>query len=193
MLRLPLEEHKINLVRSERIIPYPANFLLVAASNPCPCGYYPDRSRCRCNESQILRYQNKLSGPVLDRIDLFVQCDRIDFKTMFYENRAESSQDIRKKVMDAWMIQQDRFRKENYHFNGRMTSEGVKKYCSLDLKDQQLLERAFETFSMTGRSLNRVLKVARTIADLDFSDSIKRHHLEEAIMFRRNSKMEGLI
>ncbi len=193
MLRRPLEDHRIHLVRSERNIPYPADFLLVAASNPCPCGYYPDRSRCRCNEAKILRYQNKLSGPILDRMDLFVQCERIDFKTIYEDKEVESSDQIRKKVMDAWKIQQERYRLDSYHFNGRMTSEGIKKYCALRPEDHQLLEKAFDAFSMTGRSLNRVLKVARTIADLDQSENIKTYHIEEALMYRRNRKVEGYI
>ena len=186
MLRLPLEEHRIYLVRNERTISYPADFLLVAASNPCPCGYYPDRRLCRCTMNQISNYQNKLSGPVLDRMDLFVRCERMDYKTITEGPAQESSAQIRQKVMEAWQRQRERFAGQKEYFNGRMKDSEIEEYCRLSAQDSRILERAFDRYGMSGRSLNRVRKVARTIADLDGSDQIQTEHLEEALMYRRS-------
>ena len=191
LLRLPLEEHKIFLVRNERTISYPADFLLVAASNPCPCGYYPDRRYCRCSEQQVKNYQNKLSGPVLDRIDLFVRCERVDYETITTTSKEESSEEIRKKVMLAWERQRERFSGREAYFNGRMHSDDIERYCKLSSKDDRILARAFEQYHMSGRSLNRLLKVARTIADLDGKEEIQSHHLEEALMYRRSFERQG--
>lgn len=185
MLRIPLEEHKIHLVRNERTLCYPADFLLVAASNPCPCGYYPDQRYCHCSPHQISTYQNRLSGPILDRIDLFVRCDRMDYATITEDRPAESSADLRKKVMAAWEIQRERSSGDKDYFNGRMDVDHIQKYCKLTPQDDRILEKAFDKYHMTGRSLNRVLKVARTIADLDGKDHIETAHLQEALMFRR--------
>ncbi|MBR5047054.1 MAG: YifB family Mg chelatase-like AAA ATPase, partial [Eubacterium sp.] len=134
MLRLPLEEHRIMIVRNERTIVYPADFLLIAASNPCPCGYYPDRSLCRCTPREIRRYQGKLSGPVLDRMDLFVRCDPMDFRTFAGDSEETSSAVIRSRVMEAWERQKQRFPGAGEYFNGRMGSEEIRRFCRLNAK-----------------------------------------------------------
>lgn len=190
MLRLPLEEHQIMLVRNERTISYPADFLLIAASNPCPCGYYPDLSLCHCASHQINQYQNKLSGPILDRMDLFVRCERMDYQAITKEAEEESSSQIREKIMAAWKIQKERFAGKKEYFNGRMSAEDITKYCKLSSSDSRILEKAFNNYSMTGRGLNRLLKVARTIADLDGAEEIASRHLEEALLYRRSSRWE---
>ena len=185
MLRIPLEDHKIMIVRNERTITYPADFLLIAASNPCPCGYYPDPGRCRCTLRQITNHQSRLSGPILDRMDLFVRCEEIDYKTMTTDREESTSDSIRNKVMEAWRRQKQRAEGRTEYFNGRMTGLDIGRYCRLSSKDNKLLEKAYDTYRMSGRSLNRVLKVARTIADLDGSESIRTEHLEEALLYRR--------
>ncbi|MDO4976640.1 MAG: YifB family Mg chelatase-like AAA ATPase [Eubacteriales bacterium] len=190
MLRIPLEEHQILLVRNERTISYPADFLLIAASNPCPCGYYPDLSLCHCGSNQISHYQNKLSGPILDRMDLFVRCERMDYRAITQEKEEETSGQIREKIMLAWELQKERFTGKKEYFNGRMSPQDINKYCKLSSADNRILERAFETYGMTGRGLNRVLKVARTIADLDGKEQIATEHLEEALLYRRSSRWE---
>ncbi len=190
MLRLPLEDHRITIVRSERTITYPADFLLIAASNPCPCGYYPDRERCRCSRSQILSFQSRLSGPILDRMDLFVRCDPMDYKTFTGEGDSVPSSRIRERVMEAWERQKSRFDGRRAYFNGRMDSQDIGQYCRLNGEAERVLERAFDRYRLTGRSCSRILKVARTIADLEGSDSITPDHLTEAILFR-HSAAEG--
>ncbi|MBR5047613.1 MAG: YifB family Mg chelatase-like AAA ATPase [Eubacterium sp.] len=185
MLRIPLEDHKVMIVRNERTVSYPADFLLIAASNPCPCGYYPDRKRCRCTIRQITNYQSRLSGPVLDRMDLFVRCEKVDYKTMTKYRTEPDSLVIREKVMEAWERQKHRAKGRKEYFNGRMSPSDMDRFCKLSGDDDKLLEKAYETYHMSGRSLNRILKVARTIADLDGSEEIRTRHLEEALLYRR--------
>ena len=191
MLRIPLEDHKIMIVRNERTISYPADFLLIAASNPCPCGYYPDRRRCRCTMHQIANYQSRLSGPVLDRMDLFVRCEEVDYKTMTGDSPECNSASLREKVMEAWERQKFRSAGQKEYFNGRMTHSDIARFCKLSNADNKLLEEAYNTYRLSGRSLNRILKVARTIADLDGSEDIRTEHLEEAILYRRSGFHTG--
>ena len=185
MLRIPLEDHKVMIVRNERTITYPADFLLIAASNPCPCGYYPDPGRCRCTLRQITNHQSRLSGPILDRIDLFVRCEEIDYKTMTTDREEADSGYIRSKIMEAWRRQKERAEGRTEYFNGRMSGLDIRRFCRLSPKDNKLLEKAYDSYRMSGRSLNRILKVARTIADLDGSEDIRTEHLEEALLYRR--------
>ena len=185
MMRLPLEEHRIMLVRNERTIVYPADFLLIAASNPCPCGYYPDRRLCRCTPQQVQRYQSKLSGPVLDRMDLFVRCDPMDYRTFAGTDEETPSAVIRSRVMEARERQKHRFDGEKGYFNGRMGNSDIRRLCRLTERGNRLLERAFDVYHLSGRSVNRILKVARTIADLEGKADISEDHLTEAILFRR--------
>ena len=182
--RIPLETNEIQLTRFERTLTFPADFLLIAAANPCPCGYYPDLTRCRCFPNEIIRYRNKLSGPVLDRIDLFVRCDEVSYEDLSSKDLGESSASVQKRVMQAWERQQERFAGAPIHFNGRMTQEMIERYCRLEPEGSRLMGQAFQVFSLSGRSYFRILRIARTIADLDGSDSIKLCHLEEALHFR---------
>ena len=185
--RLPLESHYIDIVRKERTLYFPADFLLVAAANPCPCGYYPDRSRCNCTNRQILRYHNRLSGPILDRIDLFVRCEEVPFQVLSGDRKEESSREIRKRVLRAWNCQKVRFGEGNTVFNGRMTRQQIQEFCAIDSTSRHFLERVFDRFHLSGRSYYRLLKVARTIADLEDSGDILLEHLEEAVHFREVS------
>lgn len=185
MFRVILEEHQMIQIRNGKNICFPADFILIAAANPCPCGYYPDRRYCQCTPQQILKYQNRLSGPILDRLDLFVHCDKVSYAMLAQENTGESSKVIRERIEQVWNIQKERFIKSNFRFNGRMSGEEVKKYCVLDKESQALMAEVFDEFGLTGRSYTRILKVARTIADLSGSLVIREEHLREALLFRR--------
>ena len=185
MFRIPLEQHRVLLTRNGRQYDFPCDFILIVAANPCPCGFYPDRRLCRCSVRQIERYQNKLSGPILDRIDMFVHCEKVSFQELTERSEEESSWSIRQRIECAWEIQKDRFEKKSYAHNGRMDRDDMEKYCQLNTVTKKLMERAFETFHLTGRSYYRILKTARTIADLEGQDMILQHHLEEALLFRK--------
>ena len=158
--------------------------------NSCPCGYYP-MDKCRCTYRQIVKYQNRISGPILDRIDLFVRCEEIGYEALTSNSKEESSADIRKRVSKAWEIQKERFAQSTTLFNGRMNKNEVEIYCKLDGEGQQLMKEAFSVFQLTGRSYFKILKVARTIADLEGSYDIKSRHVEEALYFRQ--KGEGRV
>lgn len=190
MFRTVLEEHRITQIRNGKDVTFPADFILIAAANPCPCGYYPDRRYCRCTSRQIIQYQNRLSGPILDRLDLFVRCDRVSYAMMMEERCEESSETVRERVRRVWEIQKERFPGRESSFNGRMTSKEVEKYCILDSDSRALLKEVFDRMGLTGRSYNRILKVGRTIADMDHSFQIREAHVREALLFRRMVPME---
>lgn len=183
--RIPLEQHQIVLTRNGRQYVFPCDFMLILAANPCPCGYYPDRKYCKCNEIQVGRYQSKMSGPILDRMDLFVRCEKVSFHELTDNTEEETSKMIRGRIEQAWQIQKKRFAGKQHEFNGRMDKEDMEHYCKLDNSTKKLMEKAFEAFHLTGRSYFRVLKTARTIADLEGKDCILKRHLEEALLFRR--------
>lgn len=165
----------------------PADFLFIIAANACPCGYYP-MDKCRCTSRQILRYQNRISGPILDRMDLFVRCEEIGYDVLTASSKEESSSSIQKRVSAAWVIQKERFAESSTIFNGRMTKSEVEQYCQLDAEGQRLMKKAYSAFSLTGRSYFKILKTARTIADLEQSPDIRARHLEEALYFRQKEK-----
>ncbi|MCD8020384.1 MAG: YifB family Mg chelatase-like AAA ATPase [Clostridiales bacterium] len=187
MFRIPLEEHQITQVRNGKNVTFPADFIMIAAANPCPCGYYPDRKYCHCSNYQIANYQSKLSGPVLDRLDHFVRCDKLSYHTLTGDKKGEPSAAVRKRIRRVWDRQRERYGCSDVHFNGRMRQKEVEKYCALDRSSQTLMENIFETFRLTGRSYYKILKVGRTIADLEGSVNIKEEHLREALLFRRTS------
>lgn len=184
MLRQPLEEKKITISRIQGSYTYPAKFMLVAAMNPCKCGYYPDRTRCKCSEYQIRRYLNKISRPLLDRIDLCVEALEIKYKDLSCRSKGESSAQIRERVKRARHIQLERYAMESIRYNGELTAGQVEQYCSLGEKEQELMGQVFEHMKLSARSYHRILKVARTIADLEESERIFSHHLSEAICYR---------
>lgn len=187
MFRIPLENHSISVIRQERTLIFPADFLFIIAANACPCGYYP-MDKCRCTSRQILRYQNRISGPILDRMDLFVRCEEIGYDVLTASSKEESSSSIQKRVSAAWVIQKERFAESSTIFNGRMTKSEVEQYCQLDAEGQRLMKKAYSAFSLTGRSYFKILKTARTIADLEQSPDIRARHLEEALYFRQKEK-----
>ena len=184
-LRQPLEDGIITVSRLASTIEYPASFMLVASMNPCPCGNYGSRElECKCSPGQIDKYLKKISGPLLDRIDLKIDVDRVKFYDLASETEEESSADVRKRVNDAREIQRVRYINEKIHTNAKMSSLAVKKYCKIDDSTKRLIEVAFEKYKMSARAYNRVLKVARTIADLAGEENIKREHVFEALSYR---------
>lgn len=187
MFRVVLEEHKITQIRNGRTVTFPADFIFIAAANPCPCGYYPDRRYCRCTPRQVLNYQSRLSGPILDRLDLFVRCDKVSYAMMAEEKKAESSAVVRERIRWVWELQKERFARKEYLFNGRMPAKDVERYCVLDGDSRTLLKEIFDRLQLTGRSYHRILKVSRTIADLEESEEIREEHVREALLFRRTS------
>ncbi len=184
-LRQPLEDGKITVSRVQTTAEYPANFMLVASMNPCPCGNYGSKvNRCTCTPGAIQKYLSKISGPLLDRIDLQVEVDAVSYEELSGDDLAEPSEDIRKRVQKAREIQEKRFLGTGIHCNAQMTSDMINKYCPLDAASQALISQAFKNLNMSARGYNRILKVARTIADLKESENINAKHLALAISFR---------
>ena len=185
IMRQPLEDRRVHIARSSGTYTYPADFMLVGALNPCPCGYYPDRGRCRCTDREIDRYLSHLSGPILDRIDLCVETPRVDVKDLHTEREGnESSADIRKRIIRARDIQQKRFRGTKLKFNADMGPRQLKKYCALGEREQALAEQIFHKMQLSARAYHRMIKVARTIADLEGEERILAAHLTEASCYR---------
>ena len=187
MFRVTLEEHRVALSRSGRRLVFPADFLLIAAANPCACGYFPDKERCRCTPREIIRYQNRLSGPILDRMDLFARCEVVPYQVLLKTGKEEPSEKIRNRVQEAWERQRARFSERQPWFNGRMNIRETERFCRTDEEGKQMLEEAFKHIKMSGRAYHRVLRVARTIADLAGEDRIRKEHLAEALLYRNTS------
>jgi len=185
VLRQPLEDRVVTVSRANRTVVYPANFMFVAACNPCSCGYLGDSKReCVCTQAQIQRYRAKLSGPLMDRIDIQVQVSSIDIKDLSKLQPGESSASIRERVEAARKIQQERFKEEGILYNSQMSEKLIRKYCKLDSESIKLMEQAVTKMGLSARAYSKILKVARTIADLENSENISSKHLLEAIQYR---------
>lgn len=183
-LRQPIEERKVNIARAGGNVTYPSDFMLVCAMNPCPCGYYPDKNRCHCTEPQVRRYMGRISGPILDRIDLCVELQQVEFAHLREGARGESSADIRRRVVKARERQRKRFEGTNYRFNGDIEASAIEKYCVLGPAEQHCMESLYSSLNLSARAYHRVLRVARTIADLEEDEKIREEHLFEASFFR---------
>ena len=183
-LRQPIEERLVNISRVNGNVTYPSDFMLVCAMNPCPCGYYPDRNRCRCSEAQVRRYMGKVSGPILDRIDLCVELHPVDIAGLKEKAGAEGSASIRERVMRARERQKDRFEGSGYRFNGDIEASCIDRYCVLGKEEQDCMEQLYHSLKLSARAYHRILKVARTIADLAGEDCIGTEHLLEAACYR---------
>ena len=186
ILRQPLEDKQVQIARSSGSYVYPADFMLVGAMNPCPCGFYPDRERCRCTPFEVKRYLNRVSGPILDRMDICVEAMPMAFTDMTSGRAEESSAQVRERVMAARKRQERRFAGTRLHFNADMGAGDVERYCALGEAELHYMERMFAAMQLSARAYHRILKVARTIADLDGSDRIGELHLAEAICYRQS-------
>ena len=186
VLRQPLEDAEIVISRTRHSIKYPAKFMLLGAMNPCPCGYLGDKEKqCTCSEFQISRYQSRLSGPLLDRIDLHVEVPRLTAEELINTQPSnETSSDIRKRVIKARQIQALRYKDDGILTNSELTSKLIRKYCQIDKPSAALLKTAAVKYQLSGRRYDRILKLARTIADLDCSENIQQTHLMQALQYR---------
>jgi magnesium chelatase family protein len=187
VLRQPLEDGTVTIARAAHSLSFPASFIMVAALNPCPCGYLGDlKHNCTCTPGQIQRYENRLSGPLLDRIDLHLEVPAVRFKEMTQTDGGESSVAIKKRVDQARQIQVLRYRRhKRIHSNGQMGPREIKKFCQLDTPSHKLIEEVVERLGLSARSYHRILKIARTIADLAESTDIVSAHVAEAVQYRR--------
>lgn len=185
VLRQPLEDRYVSISRSKFSVQYPANLMMVASMNPCPCGYYnhPEKD-CICPGGSVQKYLNKISGPLLDRIDLHVEVTPVSFEELSKTKSGESSHEIRERVIVARNIQTDRFKNDKSHTNAQMNSKHINQFCKLNDECKNLIKNAMNKLDLSARAYNRIIKVARTIADLDESDSIQTSHIAEAIQFR---------
>lgn len=186
VLRQPLEDRKITISRAKYTVEYPCSFMFVASMNPCPCGYYNDPThKCVCTPGQIQRYLNKISGPLLDRIDIQIEITPVPFKDISRSTQGESSASIRERVIKARLIQEQRFKEHRgIHCNAQMTERMIHQYAEPDAAGIDMLRTAMERLNLSARAYNRILKVARTIADLDSSATVQPQHLAEAISYR---------
>ena len=191
VLRQPLEDGEVVISRAKHSIKYPADFMLLAAMNPCPCGYLGDKEKhCTCTEYQINRYRAKLSGPLLDRIDIQIDVPRLTTDELLNTNtEAESSADIRKRVINARKIQKERYKEAGILTNSQLTADMVKKYCQIDESSKEILKLAVTKYQLSGRRYDRVLKLSRTIADLDNSEIITTKHITQALQYRFSEQM----
>ena len=183
-MRQPLEEHRVRIVRIGGNVIYPADFMLVCAMNPCPCGYFPDRNRCKCSETQILRYKSRVSGPIVDRIDLWVELRAVELSKLQGAAEEESTSLIRERVERARARQQERFAETDYRFNADIRAENMERFCPLGTGERRVMERIYQSLQLGARAYHRVLKVARTIADLAGEERIREEHLLEASAYR---------
>ena len=185
VLRGPLEDKKVTISRINSIITYPCNFMFVASMNPCPCGYYgTNTDKCTCSEKSIRNYLGKISGPLLDRIDIHIEVKPVPYKKMGEENREESSESIRIRVNKARNIQQKRYQNLDLSCNAELTPNLISRFCRIDNNARELLKKAFENLSLSARAYNKILKISRTIADLEGEEQIKITHIAEAIQYR---------
>ena len=188
-LRQPMEDGVITIARVENTVEYPANFNLIASMNPCPCGNYGSKDKeCKCTPQAIHKYLHKLSGPLMDRIDMHIEVDSVSFNDLAGTTLEEPSCEIKKRVDKARKVQLDRFKSGKIYSNSKMTDAQLKQYCKLNANSEKLLRTAFDKLHLSARAYNRILKVARTIADLEGSENITEDHLMEALSYRSLDK-----
>jgi len=189
VMRQPIEDGKVTISRAVTSLTYPARFMLVAAMNPCPCGFYTDHHHeCTCTVPQIQKYKAKISGPLMDRIDIHIEVPSVSYKDLSDERSGEFSEIIKRRVNYARDIQMKRFHGNKIHSNAQMTSGYIKRYCQIRKESKRLLETAIDKLGLSARAYNRILKVSRTIADLEGIDEITSHHISEAIQYRSLDK-----
>ncbi len=185
LLRCPIEDKIITINRINSSVIYPCNFMFVASMNPCPCGYYGSKEKeCTCNEKQVQKYMNRISGPLLDRIDIHIEVESVKYNDLKNFEKEETSENIRRRVNNARNMQLDRYKKYGIFSNSELSTELIRKYCILSKESKKILERAFKQLGLSARAYMRILKIARTIADLDNSENIDTTHIIEAIQYR---------
>lgn len=184
VMRQPMEDGKVTIARVSGTLTFPSDFMLVAAMNPCPCGYLGSGDKCHCTVNEIAKYQSKISGPLLDRIDLMVEMPAVGYEDLQNTASGESSSEIKKRVVKAHEIQLQRYKKEGIFFNAQLNAAQVEKYCVLGEAEQKLLKAAFSSMDLSARAYHKILKVARTAADLDGSEEITVRHLAEVLQYR---------
>lgn len=183
ILRQPLEDKKVQISRTYGTFSYPADFMLAGAMNPCPCGFYPDRNRCRCTPFEIHSYISHISGPVLDRIDICVEAPKVEIGRLQSGEKGESSSSMRKLVMEARVRQKERYEGTSFRFNADLGAGDIEKYCPLGEEEKKMMETLFHTLDLSARAYHRMIKVARTIADVEHSRKIRKEHLAEAVCY----------
>ena len=189
VLRGPLEDRTITISRVNATLTYPCNFMFVASMNPCPCGYFGSQDKeCTCTEQQINKYIGKISGPLLDRIDIQIEVTPVKYPKLEAVSKQETSDEIRKRVNKARVIQIERYKNDGIFSNSELTPKLTEKYCKLDEETKKILKNAFEKLGLSARAHGRILKVARTIADLDNKENIQKQHIAEAILYRNLDK-----
>lgn len=189
VLRGPLEDGIINISRVNASLTYPCNFMFVASMNPCPCGYFGSKEKeCTCSPNSIEKYMGKISGPLLDRIDIQIEVSPVKYQKLEEEIPSENSEIIKQRVNKARKIQQQRYKENGIYANSQLTPKLVNKYCKLDKESKEILKNAFERLGLSARAHGRILKVARTIADLDGKENIDSSHIAEAIQYRSLDK-----
>ncbi len=185
VLRQPIEDGQVSIARAAGSITYTTDFMLVAAMNPCPCGYRSDPKReCTCTPPMIKKYVSKISGPLLDRIDIHIQVPSVEYKELSSEAGGESSSKIRQRVEQARQVQLGRFENSRIFFNAGMNTKQLKQYCRLDDASKQIMALAIDKMGLSARAHDRILKVSRTIADLDGMESLTAEHVAESIQYR---------
>ena len=189
VLRGPLEDGIVSISRVNSSFTYPCKFMFVASMNPCSCGYYGSKEKeCTCTEQAISKYMGKISGPLLDRIDIQIEVTGVKYQKLESNNKIESSKDIQKRVNVARQIQRERYKDEKIYSNSELTPKLIEKYCQIDEESKKILQTAFEKLGFSARAYGRILKVARTIADLAGSTQINKSHIAEAIQYRSLDK-----
>lgn len=192
VLRGPLEDRNVTISRLYSKVIYPSNFMLIASMNPCPCGYYgSEEKECQCSKLSIEKYLNRISGPLLDRIDLHVEVKPVKYKKLNSQDKVESSKQIKERVNKARRIQYIRYKNLNIFSNSELTPKMIEKYCTLNQECRKILELAFNKLGLSARAYTRILKVARTIADLENKENIEKEHLAEAIQYRSLDRKYG--
>ena len=185
VLRGPLEDRIVTIARVNATLTYPCNFMFVASMNPCPCGFFGSKDKeCTCTPQAISRYMGKISGPLLDRIDIQIEVTQVKYQKLESDVKSEDSQTIKQRVDKARKIQVERYKEFGIYSNSELTPKLIEKYCKLDKKGKMLLQNAFEKLGLSARAHARILKVARTIADLDGKEKIEVKHIAEAIQYR---------